>query len=172
MKHNFMSGKLYKDSSDFSSLVTQTASKIILLVSRQERMTHPADTFNLRLILNSGRAQLYLFIMILWACLHRCTWRAIIPGHIFWQESSSFLQENSKPQKKILESSLQISRWLTHSSYHNIDHLTFSMQVDEDLSNLVLPHFFAGCLLSSCPTVQIRDDATLNFFLPSYFRYI
>jgi hypothetical protein len=46
-----------------------------------------------------------------------------------------------KTSEKILESSLQISRWLRNSFYHNTDHLTFNRPVDEDLSDLVMPHF-------------------------------
>jgi hypothetical protein len=52
-----------------------------------------------------------------------------------------FPTKEFKTPEKILESSLQISRWLTHSSYHSMDHLSFNIQVDEDLSDLVLPHF-------------------------------
>jgi hypothetical protein len=52
-----------------------------------------------------------------------------------------FPSREFKTPEKTLDSSLQISRQLTHSSYHNTDHLTFNMQVDEDLFDLVMPHF-------------------------------
>jgi hypothetical protein len=68
-----------------------------------------------------------------------------------------------KTPEKILESSLQISRWLTHSSHHPYGPLNF---LHAGRWGFVWPGvatFFAGCLLSSCPSVQIGDDATLSF---------